>query len=65
MAFIKEIQDAREEGSEHVQLDDYYIDDDDYISGTPGSNPDVAGAFADHELPSTCSRHRGYHEGRR
>jgi hypothetical protein len=51
MAFIEEIQDAGEEGSEYVQLDDYYIDDDDYISDTPGSDTDIAGAFADHELP--------------
>jgi hypothetical protein len=32
-------------------LDDYYIDDDDYISNTPDSDPDAAGAFAHHELP--------------
>jgi hypothetical protein len=51
MEFIEEIQDAGEEGSEYVQLDDYYIDDDDYISDTPGLDPDAAGAFAHHELP--------------
>jgi hypothetical protein len=51
MALIEEIQDVGEEVMEHVQLDDYYIDNDDYISDTPGSNPDAAGAFAHHELP--------------
>jgi hypothetical protein len=50
MAFIEEIQDAGEEGSEYVQLDDYYIDDDDYIFDTLGSDPDAAGAFAHHKL---------------
>jgi hypothetical protein len=50
MAFIKEIQDAGEEGSQYVQLDDYYIDNDDYISDTAASDPDAPGAFAHHEL---------------
>jgi hypothetical protein len=54
MAFIEEIQDAGEEGLEQVQLDDYYINDDNYISNTPSSNLDTAGAFADHEL-SVCA----------
>jgi hypothetical protein len=35
MVFIEEIQYAWEEGSEYIQLEDYYIDDDDYISDTP------------------------------
>jgi hypothetical protein len=32
-------------------LDDYYIDNDDYISDAPGSDPDAVGAFAHHTLP--------------
>jgi hypothetical protein len=51
MAFIEEIQDAGEEVLEHVQLDDYNINDDDNISDTADSNPDAEGAFAHHELP--------------
>jgi hypothetical protein len=43
--------DKDSEGSEYVQLDGYYINDDDYISDTPGPDLDVAGAFAHHELP--------------
>jgi hypothetical protein len=43
--------DKDSEGLEYVQLDDYYINDDDYISDTPGLDPDAAGAFAHHDLP--------------
>jgi hypothetical protein len=50
MAFIEEIQDAGEEVSKHVQLDDYYIDNANYIFNTPSSDPDAAGAFAYHEV---------------
>jgi hypothetical protein len=38
--------DKDSEGLEYVQLDGYYINDDDYISDTPGPDPDAAGAFA-------------------
>jgi hypothetical protein len=43
--------DKDSEGSEYVLLDDYYINDDDYIFDTPGPDPDVARAFAHHDLP--------------
>jgi hypothetical protein len=43
--------DKDNEGSEYVQLVDYYINDDDYISDTPGPNLDTARAFAHHDLP--------------
>jgi hypothetical protein len=43
--------DKDSEGSKYVQLDDYYINDDDYIFDAPGPDPDAAGAFAHHDLP--------------
>jgi hypothetical protein len=43
--------DKDSEELEYVQLDDYYINNDDYISDTPGLDPDAAGAFAHHDLP--------------
>jgi hypothetical protein len=43
--------DKDSEGSEYIQLDNYYINDDDYISDTPGPDPDAAGAFAHHDIP--------------
>jgi hypothetical protein len=39
------------EGSEYIQLDDYYINDDYFISNTPGPDLDAAVAFAHHDLP--------------
>jgi hypothetical protein len=35
MAFIDEIPFMEADGSDRVQLDDYYLDDDDYISNAP------------------------------
>jgi hypothetical protein len=35
MAFIEEIPFKEAEGSDRVQLDNFYLDDDDYISNTP------------------------------
>jgi hypothetical protein len=43
--------DKGNEGSEYVQFDDYYINNDDYISDTPGQDSDAVGAFAHHDLP--------------
>jgi hypothetical protein len=43
--------DKDSEGSEYVQLDHYYINNDDYISDTPDPDPDAAGAFAHQDLP--------------
>jgi hypothetical protein len=40
MVRITEIQPTDEEDSEHLQLDDYYIDDG-YISDTPGQDMDT------------------------
>jgi hypothetical protein len=49
MVRIAEIQHMDEEGLEHVQLDDYYIDNDDnYISDTPGQNTNTAMSFNNH-----------------
>jgi hypothetical protein len=38
MVRITKIQNTDEEGLEHLQLDDYYINDDDYFSNTPSPN---------------------------
>jgi hypothetical protein len=35
--------DKDSEGSEYVQLDDYYINNDDYMSDTPGLDLNAAG----------------------
>jgi hypothetical protein len=37
MAFIEEIPFTEADGSDRVQLDDYYLDDDDYISDAPAT----------------------------
>jgi hypothetical protein len=37
MAFIDEISLTEADGSDRVQLDDYYLDDDDYISDAPAT----------------------------
>jgi hypothetical protein len=50
MVRIVEIQPTYEEGSEHLQLDDYYIDDD-YISDTPEQDTDTTMKFDNPELP--------------
>jgi hypothetical protein len=42
--------DKDSEGSKYIQLDDYYINDDDYISNTPDPDPNAVGAFAHHDL---------------
>jgi hypothetical protein len=42
--------DKDSEGLEYIQLDDYYINDDDYISDTPSPDLDAAEAFAHHDL---------------
>jgi hypothetical protein len=50
MVHITEIQPTNKEGSEHLQLDDYYIDDD-YNSDTPGQDMDTTMKYDDPELP--------------
>jgi hypothetical protein len=50
MVCIAEIQLTDQEGSEHLQLDDYYIDND-YISDTPGQDTDTIMKFGSPELP--------------
>lgn len=52
MVCTAEIQNTKEEASEHIQLDDYYIDDDnDYFSDTLGSNTSTTGGFNSGKLP--------------
>jgi hypothetical protein len=52
MIRIVEIQHLDNEGLEHVQLDDYRIDnDDDYISDIPVQNMDMMMSFDSHEVP--------------
>jgi hypothetical protein len=43
--------DEDSEELKYVQLDNYYINDDDYLPNTPGPDPDTAGALAHHDLP--------------
>jgi hypothetical protein len=50
MVRIAEIQPAEEEGSERLQLDDYYIDND-YIFNTPGQDMDTTMKFDSPEPP--------------
>jgi hypothetical protein len=51
MVRIVEIQNTKEEASEHIQLDDYYIDDNDdyYFSDTPC--PNMTSNFNSGDLP--------------
>jgi hypothetical protein len=51
MVRIVEIQPIDEEGSEHLQLDDYYIDDD-YIFDTPGQDTDTMMKYNGPKLPN-------------
>lgn len=46
MVRTAEIQHTDDQNSEHVQLDDYYIDDyGDYFSDTPSQNTNAKGSF--------------------
>ena len=52
MVHIAEIQLSDDEGLEHVQLDDYYIDDDnDFISDMPNQNTNSTMSLDSHALP--------------
>jgi hypothetical protein len=50
MVRIAQIQATNKEGSKHLQLEDYYIDDD-YIFDTPGQDTDTMMKYNDPELP--------------
>lgn len=51
MVRISEIQHMEEESPEQVQLNDYYINDDDYFSDTPEHDTNTTDNFSSNELP--------------
>jgi hypothetical protein len=51
MVCISEIQHMEDESPEQVQLNDYYINDDDYFSDTPDHDMNTTDNFSSNKLP--------------